>query len=80
MPLLSTIQSTRAFQSLHNAFHQPPPFAMPCERKASKSLNGKTDVPEYPVKGKDEMASLGRSFNLMHRSLENAIRMLEGST
>jgi protein-histidine pros-kinase len=41
---------------------------------------GKTDVPEYPVKGKDEIASLGRSFNLMHRSLQNAIRMLEGST
>jgi methyl-accepting chemotaxis protein len=39
---------------------------------------GKTDVPEYKVKGKDEIASLGRSFNLMHRSLQNAIRMLEG--
>lgn len=41
---------------------------------------GKTDVPEYAVKGRDEIASLGRSFNLMHRSLQNAIRMLEGST
>jgi HAMP domain-containing protein len=40
---------------------------------------GKTDVPEYPVKGKDEIASLGRSFNLMHRSLQNAMRMLEGT-
>ena len=40
---------------------------------------GKTDVPEYPVTGKDEIASLGRSFNLMHRSLQNAIRMLEGT-
>jgi len=40
---------------------------------------GKTDVPEYPVKGRDEIASLGRSFNLMHRSLQNAIRMLEGT-
>jgi protein-histidine pros-kinase len=40
---------------------------------------GKTDVPEYEVKGKDEIASLGRSFNLMHRSLQNAIRMLEGT-
>jgi protein-histidine pros-kinase len=39
---------------------------------------GKTDVPEYKVKGRDEIASLGRSFNLMHRSLQNAIRMLEG--
>lgn len=40
---------------------------------------GKTDVAEYPVKGSDEIASLGRSFNLMHRSLQNAIRMLEGT-
>jgi protein-histidine pros-kinase len=40
---------------------------------------GKTDVPEYPVKGRDEIASLGRSFNLMHRSLQNAMRMLEGT-
>jgi len=40
---------------------------------------GKTDVAEYPVKGSDEIASLGRSFNLMHRSLQNAIRMLEGA-
>ena len=39
---------------------------------------GKTDVPEYKVKGRNEIASLGRSFNLMHRSLQNAIRMLEG--
>jgi len=40
---------------------------------------GKTDVPEYPVKGRDEISSLGRSFNLMHRSLQNAMRMLEGT-
>ena len=40
---------------------------------------GKTDVPEYPAKGKDEIASLARSFNLMHRSLQNAILMLEGT-
>jgi HAMP domain-containing protein len=38
---------------------------------------GKPDVPEYTVTGKDEIASLGRSFNLMHRSLQNAMRMLE---
>lgn len=40
---------------------------------------GKTDVPEYPAKGGDEISSLGRSFNLMHRSLQNAMRMLEGT-
>jgi protein-histidine pros-kinase len=38
---------------------------------------GKPDVPEYSVRGRDEIASLGRSFNLMHRSLQNAMRMLE---
>lgn len=38
---------------------------------------GKPDIQEYSVKGKDEIASLGRSFNLMHRSLQNAMRMLE---
>jgi protein-histidine pros-kinase len=38
---------------------------------------GKPDIQEYTVKGKDEIASLGRSFNLMHRSLQNAMRMLE---
>jgi protein-histidine pros-kinase len=41
--------------------------------------SGKPDVPEYHVKGKDEIASLGRSFNLMHRSLQNAMRMLEAA-
>ena len=41
--------------------------------------SGKADVPEYPVKGSDEIASLGRSFNLMHRSLQNAMRMLESA-
>jgi protein-histidine pros-kinase len=40
---------------------------------------GRTDVPEYPVKGRDEISSLGRSFNLMHRSLQNAMRMPEGT-
>ncbi|WP_422003398.1 c-type heme family protein [Reyranella sp.] len=41
--------------------------------------SGKPDVPEYNVKGRDEISSLGRSFNLMHRSLQNAMRMLEGA-
>jgi protein-histidine pros-kinase len=41
--------------------------------------SGKPDVPEYAVSGKDEIASLGRSFNLMHRSLQNAMRMLESA-
>jgi protein-histidine pros-kinase len=41
--------------------------------------SGKTDVPEYKVKGNDEIASLGKSFNLMHYSLQNAMAMLEGT-
>lgn len=41
---------------------------------------GKTDVPYYTRKGKDEIASLSASFNRMRRSLETALKMLgEGS-
>ena len=39
---------------------------------------GKMDMPELPVKGKDEIAVLAGSFNRMRRSLERAIKMLEG--
>ncbi len=38
---------------------------------------GKTDVPEYAVKGKDEIASLAESFNRMRRSLANAMKLLD---
>lgn len=38
---------------------------------------GNLDVPEYQPKGRDEVASLARSFNLMRRSLHNAMKMLE---
>jgi HAMP domain-containing protein len=37
---------------------------------------GKTDVPEYAPKGKDEIASLAESFNRMRRSLANAMKLL----
>jgi protein-histidine pros-kinase len=47
---------------------------------AGDVVAGKPNVPEFPVKGRDEIASLGRSFNLMHRSLQNAFRMLEKTT
>ena len=38
---------------------------------------GRTDIPEYPVKGKDEIASLAESFNRMRRSLTNAMKLLD---
>jgi protein-histidine pros-kinase len=39
---------------------------------------GKLDMPELPVRGKDEIAVLAGSFNRMRRSLERALKMLEG--
>jgi HAMP domain-containing protein len=38
---------------------------------------GQTDLPELPVKGKDEIAEVTGSFNRMYRSLAKALRMLE---
>jgi len=37
---------------------------------------GKPDVPEFEPTGNDEIASLGRSFNRLRRSLESAMKML----
>jgi len=39
---------------------------------------GQMDMPELPVSGKDEIAVLAGSFNRMRRSLERALKMLEG--
>jgi HAMP domain-containing protein len=39
---------------------------------------GKMDMPELPATGKDEISVLAGSFNRMRRSLERAIKMLEG--
>ena len=39
---------------------------------------GQMDIPELPVRGKDEIAVLADSFNRMRRSLERALKMLEG--
>jgi protein-histidine pros-kinase len=39
---------------------------------------GKLDMPELPAAGKDEIAVLAGSFNRMRRSLERAMKMLEG--
>ena len=38
---------------------------------------GKMDEPEYELAGKDEIASLSKSFNRMRRSLTNAMNMIE---
>ena len=38
---------------------------------------GNMDAPEIGVRGRDEIAVLGESFNRMRRSLANALRMLE---
>jgi protein-histidine pros-kinase len=40
---------------------------------------GESDVPEYEVKGSDEISRLGSSFNRMRRSLQEALRMLAES-
>jgi HAMP domain-containing protein len=38
---------------------------------------GKLDAPEFPVKGKDEIATLAASFGRMRKSLVQAMKMLE---
>ncbi|MDN5850834.1 MAG: DUF3365 domain-containing protein, partial [Nitrococcus sp.] len=48
-------------------------------RKASEISMGALNVEELKVSGKDEIAQLGRSFNRMHRSLANAVKMLDES-
>lgn len=45
--------------------------------QADKVSLGGLNLPELPLKGKDELTSLGQSFNRMHRSLVNAFDMLE---
>lgn len=45
--------------------------------KADEISLGNLNVEELSVKGKDEISSLGRSFNRMHRSLSNAVQMLD---
>lgn len=39
---------------------------------------GNLDLPELPVRGKDEIAVLAGSFNRVRRSLERAMKLLEG--
>ena len=44
---------------------------------ADKISLGDLSVEELSIGGNDEIASLGRSFNRMHRSLNNAVKMLD---
>ena len=44
---------------------------------ASEVSLGDMSGAEFPVRGRDEIASLGESFNRMRRSLANAMKMLE---
>ncbi len=45
--------------------------------RADDISKGQLDVPELPVRGKDEISVLAAAFNRMHRSVTAAMRMLE---
>jgi protein-histidine pros-kinase len=47
-------------------------------RLADEVSRGKFDTPEFSEQGKDEIGVLAASFNRMRRSLEKAMKMLEG--
>jgi protein-histidine pros-kinase len=47
-------------------------------RAADEVSTGNFDIPEFDARGKDEIRVLGASFNRMRRSLEKAMKMLEG--
>jgi protein-histidine pros-kinase len=46
-------------------------------RRADEISMGQLDVPELPVRGRDEISLLAAAFNRMHRSLAAAMKMLE---
>ena len=46
-------------------------------KKADDVSLGNLTVEELVIKGSDEISSLGRSFNRMHRSLDNAVKLLD---
>lgn len=48
-------------------------------RAADDISKGNLNVPELPVRGKDEISRLADSFNRMHRSLAKAMKLLEDS-
>jgi HAMP domain-containing protein len=48
-----------------------------CAARADDISKGQLDVPELPVRGKDEISVLAAAFNRMHRSVTVAMQMLE---
>lgn len=46
-------------------------------RVAEAVSTGDAEAPEYQPSGSDEVATLGRAFNRMRRSMENAMKLLE---
>lgn len=46
-------------------------------RAAEGVSTGNFEIPEFAERGKDEIATLGRSFNRMRRSLQKALEMIE---
>lgn len=46
--------------------------------RAEDISKGQLDVPELPVRGRDEISVLAAAFNRMHRSVSAAMKMLEG--
>ncbi|HEY7303105.1 MAG TPA: DUF3365 domain-containing protein [Bryobacteraceae bacterium] len=49
-------------------------------RVADEISQGKTDVEDIPVKGRDEISVLAASFNRMQRSLVRAMKLLESES
>jgi HAMP domain-containing protein len=47
-------------------------------RIADAISTGNMEMPEFEASGKDEIAVLARSFNRLRRSLEKAMKMIEG--
>ncbi|MFT5220727.1 MAG: HAMP domain-containing protein [Planctomycetota bacterium] len=45
--------------------------------KSKEISKGNMGVAEFEQKGKDELSSLGHSFNLMYRSLSSAVKLLD---
>lgn len=46
-------------------------------RAADQVSTGNFEIPEFPERGQDEIALLGRAFNRMRRSLQKAMQMIE---
>jgi protein-histidine pros-kinase len=46
-------------------------------RAADQVSTGNFEIPEFPERGGDEIALLGRAFNRMRRSLQKAMQMIE---